>query len=220
MPIRVLIADDHPVVRLGLTAMLDGHDGVGVTGAVKDIDSLLLRLKGGAPDVLILDLDLEPGADDGMMALRTIRKHSPHVRVVVYTAHDDESLIVEALALGVEGYILKSADPSELIKAIHVVHRGGSLLHSDVASKLMRHMRGSNGEGKKRTESKMSRREMDVLQLMAEGKSNQQIAQELVISERTVKFHVSSILGKLEVENRTAAVLKATRSGILASPGT
>lgn len=218
MPINVLIADDHPVVRLGLTAMLNGREGINVVGDVKDIDSLLLRLQAGLPDLLILDLDLEPGGEDNMSALRTIRNLSRHIRIIVYTAHDDESLIVDALALGVEGYILKRADPSELIKAIHVVHQGGSLLHADVAAKLMHHMRGG-AASEKRVESKISRREMDVLHLMAEGKSNQQIAAGLVISERTVKFHVSSILGKLEVENRTAAVLKATRSGIIPTPG-
>ena len=215
VPIRVLIADDHPVVRLGLTAMLDAHADVEVIGDVKDIAALLHCVSTARPDVVVLDLDLEPDGDDDMAALKSLRKHSQDTRIVVYTAHEEESRIVDALALGVEGYILKSADPNELLKAIHVVHRGGTLLHSNVASKLMKHMR-SHPAGKQQAPFNMSRREMDVLRLMAEGKSNQKIADQLVISERTVKFHVSSILGKLEVENRTAAVLKATRNGILA----
>ena len=215
VPIRVLIADDHPVVRLGLTAMLDAHADVEVIGDVKDIAALLHCVSTARPDVVVLDLDLEPDGDDDMAALKGLRKHSQDTRIVVYTAHEEESRIVDALALGVEGYVLKSADPNELLKAIHVVHRGGTLLHSNVASKLMKHMR-SHPAGKQQALDNISRREMDVLRLMAEGKSNQKIADQLVISERTVKFHVSSILGKLEVENRTAAVLKATRNGILA----
>ena len=215
VPIRVLIADDHPVVRLGLSAMLGAHDDIKVVAEVKDTNSLLLHLSTARPDVLVLDLDLEPGSDDGMAALRAVRAQTQDVPVVVYTAHDEECLIVEALGLGVEGYVLKGADPSELVKAIHVVHCGGSLLQADVAAKLMKHMRGGSTQDERTPHSKMSRREMDVLHLMAEGKSNHQIAGKLIISERTVKFHVSSILGKLEVANRTAAVLKATRIGIL-----
>jgi len=218
-PIRVVIADDHPVVRLGLSAILSAHDDIEVMADVKNVDSLLRYLNTNVPDVLILDLQLEPDCEDGMAALRAVRAQVPDLAIVIYTAHDDECSIVEALGLGVDGYILKGADPSELVKAIHVVHCGGSLLQSDVASKLMRHMRNNPTGEQQPCPTKMSRREMDVLLLMAEGKSNHQIAGKLVISERTVKFHVSSILGKLEVANRTAAVLKATRIGILASPG-
>lgn len=218
-PIRVVIADDHPVVRLGLTAMLNAHDDIEVLADVKNIDGLLLYLNTSLPDVLVLDLELESDAEDRMAALRAVRTQASEVPVVIYTAHDDECLIVEALGLGVEGYILKRADPSELVKAIHVVHCGGSLLQPDVASKLMRHMRSNPRDEQRPCPAQMSRREMDVLHLMAEGKSNHQIAGKLVISERTVKFHVSSILGKLEVANRTAAVQKATRIGILAPPG-
>ncbi|MDJ0739733.1 MAG: response regulator transcription factor [Gammaproteobacteria bacterium] len=216
--IQVVIADDHPVVRMGLSAMLDTHDDIEVMGDVKNVDGLLSFVTDNLPDVLILDLQLEPECEDGMASLRAVRAAVPDVPIVVYTAHDDEHSIVEALGLGVEGYILKDADPSELVKAIHVVHCGGSLLQAEVASKLMRHMRNHPKDEQQPSPTKMSRREMDVLNLMAEGKSNNQIASKLVISERTVKFHVSSILGKLEVANRTAAVLKATRIGILASP--
>ncbi len=218
-PIRVVIADDHPVVRLGLSAMLNAHHDIEVLADVKNVDSLLRCMTSNPPDVLILDLELEPNSDDGMSALRAVRAEIPDTPIVVYTAHDDECMIVEALGLGVEGYILKGADPGELVKAVHVVHCGGSLLQAEVASKLMRHMRSRTKDEQQPCNTKMSRREMDVLELMAEGNSNHQIAGKLVISERTVKFHVSSILGKLEVANRTAAVLKATRMGILASPG-
>lgn len=217
-PISVVVADDHPVVRLGLSTILNSYDGIEVLDDFKSIDSLLLYLTSNRPNVLILDLELEPGAEDGLAALRAVRAQAPDIAIVVYTAHDTDGMIVEALSLGVEGYILKGADPAELVKAIHVVHSGGSLLQAEVASKLMRHMRNPE-ELQEPCGAKISVREMDVLRLMAKGKSNNQIAGKLVISERTVKFHVSSILGKLEVANRTAAVLKAAEIGILDSPG-
>lgn len=218
-PIRVVITDDHPVVRLGLSAMLNVHDDIEVMADMDSVDSLLRYVATNPPDVLILDLELEPETEDSMAALRAVREQVADIPIIVYTAHRDECSIVEALALGIEGYILKDADPTELVKAIHVAHCGGSLLQAEVASKLMRHMRSNPKDEQQPCPTKISRREMDVLQLMAEGKSNNQIANNLVISERTVKFHVSSILGKLEVANRTAAVLKATKIGMLASPG-
>lgn len=217
--IRVFIADDHPVVRQGLTAILALQDGLEVVGEAENLPELLKGIGKTQPDVLVLDLDLEPDGGDETAALAAVRKAFPNLRIVIYTAHDDEVRTVKAVELGVEGFVLKQADPEELLSAIHVVHRGGHLLHATVASNLMNHMRrGTGAKQLPRPELAISPRELQVLDLMALGQSNQKIASELVISERTVKFHVSSILNKLDAENRTAAVLKADREGILSKP--
>lgn len=212
--IRVLIADDHPVVRQGLSVVLANNPDIEVTGEAKDIPELLQRIELQRPDVLVLDLDLQ--CDGEMGALKAVRTGYPETRIVVYTAHEGEDWVVEAIGYGVEAYVLKSANPKELLSAIRVVHRGGTVMQSSVASTLMKAMRrGSRQEAERKHDWSISARELDVLGLMAEGKSNNQIATKLIISERTVKFHVSSILSKLEVNNRTEAVLKATREGIL-----
>ena len=216
--IRIVVADDHPVVRQGLKALFSAHGDIEIVADVRNIEGLLAAMGSLDPDVVVLDLDLDPENDDDMAALQALRDHSPHARVVAYTAHENEDRVVQALALGVEGYILKSANPEELLKAIRVVYRGGLMLQSSVASTLMRHMRsGATIEQPNKGEAPVSRRELDVLRLMGQGKSNRQIADKLAISERTVKFHVSSILSKLDVKNRTAAVLKATQDGILSN---
>lgn len=213
--IRVFLADDHPVVRQGLAMVMDGQADIEIVGEARDPGQLISGIEATRPDVLILDLDLDPHSDDDMAVLTAVRKLHPGLRIVVYTAHDDEKRVVEAMEYGVEGYILKSANPEELLTAIRVVHRGGTLMQPSVASTLMRHMRHAADHRQPSPDLGISPREFQVLRLMADGQSNQQIADQLVISERTVKFHVSSILSKLEVVNRTAAVLKADREGIL-----
>ena len=212
--IRVLIADDHPVVRQGLSMVFGGRADIKIVGEADDVGQLLGGIADHRPDVLILDLGLDTQCDDDMAALGAVREDNPEQRIVVYTAHDDETHIVEAVEHGVEGYVLKSANPTELLTAIKVVHRGGTFMQPSVASTLMKHMRRANGN-QSPPDFGISPREFEVLRLMAEGQSNKQIAGRLVISERTVKFHVSAILSKLEVSNRTSAVLKADSEGML-----
>lgn len=210
-PMRVLIVDDHPVVRMGLSAALSQQPEINVVGQCKDIPEMLKALENENPDVIILDLALEDVPE--LEALRVLRQTNPDINVIIYTAHDEADLIVEAVELGLQGFLLKSSDPTELIKALKVVHNGGTLLQPEVATKLLQHMhRAKNGQ---EPENQLSGRETEVLRLIAEGKSNCQIGSALFISERTVKFHVSSILSKLNAQNRTEAVLIATRTGIL-----
>ena len=215
--IRVVVADDHPVVRQGLAFVMGGQSDVTVVGEAKDIEQLLTCIEVAKPDVLILDLGLGPHCDDEMAALVAVRERFPNIRIVVYTAHDEEKCVVEAMEHGVEGYVLKSANPKELLTAIRVVYRGGTAMEPAVASMVMKHLRRV-ADKPLESDLRISQREFEVLHLMADGRSNPQIADRLVISERTVKFHVSSILSKLGVENRTAAVLKADREGLLARP--
>jgi DNA-binding NarL/FixJ family response regulator len=165
-----------------------------------------------APDVILLDLEM-PGMD-GVEALRQIRAARPDAPVIVFTAFDTDERIVSAVRAGAQGYLLKGAPRDELFKAIRVVSEGGSLLQPVVASKLLQHMSQQATERETSADS-LTEREMEVLKLLAQGKTNKEIAAALVISERTVKFHVGSILSKLGAGNRTEAVTIAAQRGLV-----
>lgn len=211
--IRVLVADDHPVVRMGLTMALDAQPDIDVVGEAKDIESLTAQVAATRPDVIVLDLELEPDR----CALAHLRSHGPAgARVIIYSAHEEIAGVVAATKLGIEGYLRKSTDPSQLIEAIRSVHAGGTVFEPAVASKLMEGMK-TEREAKTFRDA-LSKRELQVLHLVGLGKSNGQIGATLFISERTVKFHVSAVLAKLDVRNRTEAILAANRLGILEPP--
>ncbi len=209
--IHVLIVDDHPVVRMGLRAALECSPELEVIGDVADIPEMLKLLREKHPDVVVLDLALDD--TPVMEPLRSLRKHHPETKVIVYSAHEDEELISEAMELVAQGYLPKCSDPSVLLNAIQVVHQGGTILDPAIATKLVHSIHTEKSNGK--SDASFTNRELEVLRLLALGKSNHQIATLLFISERTVKFHVSSILGKLNAQNRTEAVLLATKMGIL-----
>lgn len=208
-PIRILIADDHPVVRYGLTHMLGADPAFTVVGEAADAREVVEKLQTLQPDVTVLDMEM--GEAHGVDALRALRAVDPEARVIVYTGFDDPERIVEAVQLGVQGYLLKDSSDEELARAIRVVSAGGTLLQPAVATKLLRRMRHPETT----LPESLTERERQVLTLLAEGYSNQAIADTLCISERTVKFHVSAILGKLTVKNRTEAVLAAVKRGIV-----
>jgi DNA-binding NarL/FixJ family response regulator len=213
--VRVLVVDDHPVVRLGIVAALSGRAEIKLVGQCENTEEMLHALGREDPDVVVLDLVLENV--EALESLRVLRRSNPDVRVIVYTAHDEADLLLEAVELGLQGYLLKSSDPTDLIKAISLVHEGGTMLQSEVETKLlqqMRQFRHGRAQG-----AQLSGREIEVLQLIAKGKSNGQIGKALFICERTVKFHVSSILGKLHAHNRTDAVRLASELGILSRAG-
>ena len=209
--IRILIADDHPVVRDGLRAMLSTQPDFQVVGeAVNGAEAVQLatRLK---PDVTLLDLEM-PDLD-GVSALAQLRALDPQARVIIVTAYDTDERIVQAIVAGAQGYFLKGAPREEIFRAIRVVYEGGSLLQPIVASKLMQHV--SQQASQPAETVSLTPRELEVLHLLAQGKSNKQIAAELVITERTTKFHVSSIFSKLEAANRTEAVTIAVQRGLV-----
>lgn len=208
--IRILVADDHPIVRDGLIAILSTQPdfmviGEATTGA--EAIKLACELR---PDVVLLDLDMPEV--DGVAALRQMHANCPDVHTLVLTAFDTDDAIIGAVRAGAKGYLLKGAPRDEIFKAIRVVGAGGSLLQPIVASKLMRHIEGADQQLQREP---LTDREMDVLQLLAQGKQNKEIASTLRISERTVKFHVSSILGKLGATNRTEAVTFAAQQGLI-----
>ena len=210
MTIRIVVADDHPIVLDGLGAILSTQPDFEIVGTASNGLEVVQRAADLHPDVLLLDLEMPQM--DGVEALKTMRGQGVNVRVIVFTAFDTDERILGAVQAGAEGYLLKGAPREELFEAIRVVNGGGSLLQPIVMSKLLRHI--SQREDDKGVEP-LSPREHEVLQLMARGLQNKEIAAELVISERTVKFHVSSILGKLGAGNRTEAVTMALQQGII-----
>ncbi len=209
--IRILIADDHPVVRDGLVAILSTQSEFEVVGQARDGREAVSRAVELRPDVVLLDLEMPEM--DGVEALRELRAKCPQAQVIVFTAFDTDERIVGAVQAGAKGYLLKGAPRGELFQAIRVVSRGGSLLQPVVASKLLEHM-SSRSESAGLTE-RLTAREMEVLRLLSDGQTNKEIARALFITERTVKFHVSSILGKLGAGNRTEAVRIAAQHGLV-----
>jgi NarL family two-component system response regulator LiaR len=210
MTIRILVADDHPVVRDGLLAMLGTQADFEIVGEASTGRELVERTLNLRPDVILTDLEMPEV--DGVAAIRQLRASIPDLQVIVLTAFDTDERIVGALQAGAKGYLLKGAPRNDIFNAIRVVSEGGSLLHPVVASKLLQHM--SHAFDKPEGES-LTEREMDVLKLLAQGKVNKEIAIALTITERTVKFHVSAIMGKLGAGNRTEAVAIAAQRGLI-----
>lgn len=206
--IRILVADDHPVVRDGLVAMLGTQSDFDVVGECTNGREAVDLAEKLTPDVIFLDLEMPEL--DGVDALRKMRVSNPGVKVIVFTAFDTDERILAAVQAGAQGYLLKGAPRDEVFQAVRVVHGGGSLLQPVVASKLLRQV----SQPDDLTEA-LTPRELEVLRLMAQGLQNKEIALKLIISERTVKFHVSSILGKLGAGNRTEAVSLAAQRGLV-----
>jgi DNA-binding NarL/FixJ family response regulator len=202
--IKVLVVDDHPVVRQGLRTFLDLQDDITVVGESADGKSCVDDAERLRPDVILLDLRM-PGAD-GVTALRGLRDNP--ARVLVVTSYTEPSAVLPAVRAGAAGYVYKDVDPPALAAAIRSVHAGHVLLHPDVARLL------AEGEAHPGA-AELTARERDVLAQVAGGRSNREIARALSLSEKTVKTHVSAILGKLGVQDRTQAALHAVRTGLV-----
>jgi len=220
--IRVLIADDHAVVRQGLRTFLELHDdpsglpievvGEATNGA--EAADLARRLQ---PDVILLDLVMPEM--DGIQATPQIVAHSPHSRVIILTSFGEEDKVLPAIRAGAHGYLLKDISPEDLIRAVRDAYLGRAPLHPDIARKLMSAVATKEQPPAGHplaSPDELTAREVEVLRLIAGGLNNREIAEKLVISDKTVKTHVSSILAKLHLEDRTKAAIYAVRHGLIA----
>ena len=206
--ISVLIVDDHPIVRQGLRQLLEIQDGIEVVGeaasgkeAVKLVTELL-------PDVVLMDLIMSEMG--GVEATREVRKISPHTQVVVLTSYHEDALIFPAVKAGALSYLLKSSLPEEVVDAIRAAARHEARLHSRIAGRLMQEVAGNRP-----SLDLLTPRELEVLKLIAQGMSNKAIAKRLVVSEKTVKTHVSNLLSKLQLADRTQAAVYALRQRLV-----
>jgi DNA-binding NarL/FixJ family response regulator len=209
--IRVILADDHAVVRKGIREFLEEEGDIIVVAEAGDGEQATALVAEHQPDVAVLDIQM-PGIS-GIEATRRIRAQFPDVRVLVLTAYDDDPYIFALLQAGASGYILKTADSSELIRAVRAVHRGESALDPAVAQKLVQQLTSGRPLGAGTNVEALTDREVEVLQLAARGLTNKAIGQALTISDRTVQGHLANIYGKLNVNSRTEAVTEALKQG-------
>lgn len=211
-PITVIIVDDHAVVRQGLIAFLHTQDDIEVIGEAENGVQLLELLPHSVPDVLLMDL-IMPDMD-GVEATRRVKIISPHTQVIIFTSYYKDEHIFPAVRAGALSYILKDSKPEDLVDTIRKASRGETVLHPRVAARLVQEVQGARRETLNPF-SELSDREMEILRLIASGISNREIADTLFISEKTVKSHVSNILSKLHLADRTQAAVYAWNQGIV-----
>jgi DNA-binding NarL/FixJ family response regulator len=202
-PIRVLIVDDHPILREGVALILEDRTDITVVGEARDGVEAIVRFRELKPDITLMDLQM-PGMG-GVDAIKAIRDEHPAARIVVLTTYEGDVQAVRALKAGAMGYLLKSSLRTEMLEAIHQVHEGRRYLHHHIAEEIALHI----------VDDPLTEREAAVLQLVAVGKANKQVAWELGVSEETVKAHLKVIFAKLDVADRTHAVTVAARRGII-----
>jgi DNA-binding NarL/FixJ family response regulator len=212
--IRVLIVDDHAVVREGLRTFLDLQDGIEVVGEAADGDQGVAEAERLAPDVILMDLVMPKL--DGVGAMRELRTRTPEARVIVLTSFLDDERLMPAIGAGASGYLLKDVEPAELARAIRAAAAGDAILDPTVAARVL----GAIADGSTPTvqdRERLTRREHEVLTLLAHGRSNKRIGYELGISEKTVKTHVGHVFAKLGVTDRTQAALLAVQQGLVSA---
>jgi DNA-binding NarL/FixJ family response regulator len=211
MKVRVLVADDHHVVRRGLIFFLKTQQEIEIAGEAKDGLEAVEQTGRLKPDIVLMDLDM-PNMN-GIEATRLIKQKHPETRVLMLTSFSDQDHVIPALEAGASGYQLKDIEPDELVKAIIQVMKGENQLHPKATSHLLSHL--SNKDKKKSPIDDLTKRELDVLKEIAKGKSNKEIAASLFITEKTVKTHVSNLLSKLEISDRTQAALLAVKEKLV-----
>jgi len=211
-PITVLIVDDHAVVRKGVRAFLDAQTGLTVVGEAGSGEEAVAQAEEHAPDVVLMDL-IMPGVD-GVEATRRVKKVSPRTQIIVLTSYHQDEHIFPAIRAGALSYLLKDAEPEQLADAVRKAAVGEAVLHPQVASRVVQELHGARQDTPNPFNA-LSDRELEVLRLIADGLSNHDIAERLVISEKTVKSHVSNILSKLHLADRTQAAVFAWREGVV-----
>ncbi len=214
--IKVLIADDHRVVREGLAAILKTKENIVVVGEAQDGQEAVEKARSLLPDVVLMDVSMPRMT--GVEATRQLKREFPHMGIIALTMYDEQQYIFDLVRAGATGYLLKDTDSAQIVEAIRAVYRGESLIHPSVASKILAEFSlMSQKKGKKAAwvEHDLSEREITVLKLVAEGKTNKEIANVLDLSEKTVKNHVRNIFHKLQVYDRTQAAILAIRKGLI-----
>lgn len=213
-PIRVLLADDHTLFRKGVRTLLEQMEGVEVAGEAANGQEAVSRARELVPDVILMDIKMPQLG--GIEATRNVLQENPHIGVILVSMSDDPESVFSGMRAGARGYVLKEAEPEELLRAIEAAYRGEVILCPIIAKKVLDHFgadppRRPTGllyEG-------LTQRELEVLQLAADGLANKEVAHRLVISEKTVKNHIANIFSKLQVNDRTQAILLALRRGLI-----
>ena len=208
--IRILIADDHAIVREGLRTLISAKPGLELVGEAADGHEAVSLACALQPDVILLDMIMP--SKDGLEAIREIKAENPEARILVLTSFSDDDKVFAAIKAGALGYLLKDSSPQQLLQAIQDVYQGQSSLHPTIALKLIREL--NQPPDLPPTEEPLTEREVETLRLVAQGLTNQEIAENMSISERTVGKHVSNVLEKLHLANRTQAALYALRKGL------
>ncbi len=214
--IKLLLADDHRVVREGLSAILETKEEIQIVGEAKDGGEAVEQARQLLPDVILMDMRM-PGMT-GVEATRIIKREMPHIGIIALTMYEDQQHIFDLVRAGATGYLLKDSDSTEILAAIRAVSKGESLIHPSVASKILAEFSLlAEGKGKKKSllEHDLTEREISVLRLVADGKTNKVIANVLDLSEKTVINHVRHIFNKLHIYTRTQAAILAIRKGII-----
>lgn len=211
--IKVLIVDDHQVVRQGLRTFLELQDDVLVVGEAGDGELAVEMVRQLDPNVVLMDLVMP--RLDGISATRQVKSLGTEVKIIALTSFTEDDKVFPAIQAGASSYLLKDVSPDDLVEAIRAVHRGEARLHPDIARKLMEQVAHQNFSPRESHLEDLTEREREVINLVAQGCSNQDIAKELVISEKTVKTHVSNILSKLQLEDRTQLAIYAIKKGMV-----
>jgi DNA-binding NarL/FixJ family response regulator len=209
----ILVADDHPVVRYGLARLLDDQPDFKVVGEAESCEELCILAADLQPDIVVMDLEMDDAS--GSDAVRRLRAQSPDGHIVVFTAHDEEDLVLEVLQLHVQGYVKKASSHECICAAVRTVTHGGLYLDPAVAPKVAGHLTSLHTRRARSSKIGLTPSELTVLERIAAGDRNKDIAERLSISERAVKYHASSVFAKLGVENRTQAVEAAVRQGLI-----
>ena len=210
-PIRVLIVDDHALFRAGLRALLSSVPNMSIAGEADNGEAAIRSAAKLQPDVILMDIQM-PGVN-GIEATRRIYQSSPHIGVIVLTMFEDDDSVFAAMRAGARGYLLKGADQTEILRAIHSVESGGALFGPGIARRLINFFAQLNSKPS-HPFPELTEREREVLDLLARGKNNTEIADVLVISQKTVRNHVSNIFNKLQVADRAQAIVRAREKGM------
>lgn len=213
LKIKVMIADDHSMVRQGIKQILELEDDIEVIAQANDGEEAIQMYKRVRPDIILMDINM-PGKN-GIQAIKELVSYDSDVKILVLTIHEDREYLFKTLHMGALGYVLKDAEPSMLVAAIRTVHRGESYIQPNMTKELVKEFnRITSNDKSQHIENNLTAREIEVLELIAEGMINKEIAKQLYISEKTVKNHVSNIFRKLEVSDRTQAAIYAYRNNI------